>query len=282
MTRDSNSDQTNFKPTAGVAINNAILDPLQGFDADIWILDQATGKNILVGRFTSFQLTVRNSTEPYLEFNQRIPRYLDGELQIGWVCERGLLDVRVIEQTFGFETLSRELRLNRQPRFNITVQLNAQELDSNSFTQNSGYSAPQNGTIQNGELVIGNPTQFGVDNRNNYARRKAAGELNLQYCKLDSFTMGMMAGRSVIANRWEGLAEGIQFIDRTNVWAGTQAQGSATPNSLAQTNLRARLTGADIVGASTTNSTATGNRPDFSGTTNPNSFLGNIINQNVG
>jgi hypothetical protein len=269
-----------FKPQAGVAINNAILDPLQGFDADIWILDQATGRNILVGRFTSFQLTVRNSTEPYLEFNQRIPRYLDGELQIGWVCERGLLDVRVIEQTFGFDTLSRELRLNRQPRFNITVQLNAQELDSNSFGAESGKgSTIDNATIQNGELIIGNNDTFrSVGDRNNYARRKAAGELNLQYCKLDSFTMGMMAGRSVIANRWEGLAEGIQFIDRTNVWAGTQAQGASTSQSLASVNLREKL---KLAGVAEGSGAATANRPSFLGTTVPQPFVngaGPILN----
>lgn len=246
-----------FTPTAGVAVNNAILDPLQGFDADVWILDQATGKNILVGRFTSFQLTVRNSTEPYLEFNQRIPRYLDGELQIGWVCERGLLDVRVIEQTFGFETLSRELRLNRQPRFNITVQISAAELDSDSFPTGANGQEVQNGTIQNGELAIGTPTSFSQETpRNNYARRKAAGELVLQYCKLDSFTMGMMAGRSVIANRWEGLAEGIQFVDRTHVWAGTQAQAGAlngtlaNVTSLANINLREKLNIAGVVSTS--------------------------------
>lgn len=253
-----------FVPTAGVAINNAILDPLQGFDADIWILDQATGKDILVGRFTSFQLTVRNSTEPYLEFNQRIPRYLDGELQIGWVCERGLLDVRVIEQTFGFNALSRELRLNRQPRFNITVQLAAKELDSNSFGQDtSGYTITD-GTIQNGELIVGQSTDYSkATSRNNYARRKAVGELNLQYCKLDSFTMGMMAGRSVIANRWEGLAEGIAFVNRQDVWAGTQAQGgSISTQNLASVNIRARLEGQGI-GSTTANSGIEFGQPNF-------------------
>ena len=231
-----------YTPQSGIAVNNAILDPLQGFDADIWILDQATGKNFLVGRFTSFQLTVRNSTEPYLEMNQRIPRYLDGEIQIGWVCERGLLDVRVLEQTFGFADLSREQRLNRQPRFNITVQISAQEL-------NQSTSPPvTNGTLGNGELSVGGATGAGDnDSRNNYNQRKSSGELVLQYCKLDSFTMGIMAGRSVIANRWEGLAEGISFVDRTHVWAGTQAQQDNLGASISvQQNLRDRLSGASL------------------------------------
>lgn len=236
-----------FVPTAGVAINNAILDPLQGFDADVWILDQATGNNILVGRFTSFQLTVRNSTEPYLELNQRIPRYLDGEIQIGWVCERGLLDARILEQTFGFSSLSRELRLNRQPRFNITLQLNAKELDSNSG--GNQVEELKQGVLGNGELIIGTEDQYkGGDPRNNYAKRKSTGELQLQYCKLDSFTMGVMAGRSVIANRWEGLAEGINFIDRVDVWAGTQANanGVLQKDNYAANNIRSRLNGARL------------------------------------
>lgn len=237
-----------YKPQAGIAINNAILDPLQGFDADIWILDQATGKNFLVGRFTSFQLTVRNSTEPYLEMNQRIPRYLDGEIQIGWVCERGLLDVRVLEQTFGFADLSREQRLNRQPRFNITVQISAEELNQSTLSDAKDGSIVKNGTIGNGELSVGVAANSGAgDLRNNYNKRKSSGELVLQYCKLDSFTMGIMAGRSVIANRWEGLAEGISFVDRTHVWAGTQAQqGTLDENVYAQNNIRQRLKGVGL------------------------------------
>lgn len=96
--------------------------------------------------------------------------------------------------------------------------------------------------------------------------------------------MGMMAGRSVIANRWEGLAEGIQFIDRTNVWAGTQAQGASTSQSLANVNLRERLNLANAGNTSVAGGIAAqANNPFFGGTTSPNPFFQNdglLINPN--
>lgn len=210
----------------GAAVNNAILDPLQGFDADVYVVDQATGAYLLVGRFVSIQITVRNATEPYMEFNQRVPRYLDGEFQIGWVLERGHLEFRVLEYTFGMSVISRELRLNRSPRFAITFQLAAPELDEDPVGYSSMLSAQNiNGE---GETVIGNGEIFFSRGGAKYQRRRASGQYLLTFCKVDSFSMGAMAGRSVIANRWEGLAEGIEQVNRVNVWAGTSLQSSST------------------------------------------------------
>lgn len=214
------------KPIYGTSVNNAILDPLQGFDADVYVVDQATGAYLLVGRFVSIQLTIRNATEPYMEFNQRVPRLLDGEFQIGWVLERGHLEFRVLEYTFGINVISRELRLNRSPRFQITFQLLAPELDedpqgySNAFF--SGREIEENATsIGNGELYF---ARGGAK----YQRRRASGQYVLTFCKVDSFSIGAVAGRSVIANRWEGMAEGIQQVDRVNVWAGTTIGAAKT------------------------------------------------------
>ncbi|EKQ70399.1 hypothetical protein OsccyDRAFT_0686 [Leptolyngbyaceae cyanobacterium JSC-12] len=220
----------------GAAVNNAILDPLQGYDADVWVLDQATGRYLLVGRFTSIQITVRNATEPYMEFNQRVPRYLDGEIQIGWVLERGMLDTRILQQTFGISALTRELRLNRMARFQITFELNAEELHNvNQSTDGNRNSLPPDynesaGIIGNGELFINRgPSEWNP-------RRSAKGQLMLTYCKVDSFTLGAMAGRSVIANRWEGLAEGIEEVNRTSIWAGIALNASSAANNLPVAN----------------------------------------------
>lgn len=201
---------------AGAAINNAVKDPFQGFDADVWCIDQATGNQLLVGRFTSIQLTIRNATEPYMEFNQRIPRMLDGEFQFGWVLERGMIDTRVLESTFGFNDIRREMRISRSPRMVITFDLNAPELDERSL--NSVDLRNEN----MGELMIsGNDTSR--------RRRHGTGQYRLTYCKVDSMTIGAMAGRSVIAVRWEGLAEGMTYIDQSNVWAGTIQSNQFTP-----------------------------------------------------
>lgn len=193
-------------------VNNAILDPMQGFDADVWVIDQATGQYELVGRFTSIQITVRNATEPYLELNQRIPRYLDGEFQIGWTLERGMLDARVLQHTFGYGNISRELRLSRGSRMQITFEIDAPELD------------------QLGAVDLG----LGEDGSNKGVYRKAKGQVVLTFCKVDTFTMSAMAGRQVIANQWQGLAEGITTVaDRSIVWAGTTlGDGIQAPTAL--------------------------------------------------
>jgi len=218
----------------GAAVNNAILDPLQGFDADVYVVDQATGAYMLVGRFVSIQITIRNATEPYMEFNQRVPRFLDGEFQIGWVLERGHLEHRVLEYTFGINTISRELRLNRSPRFQITFQILAPELDEDP----QGYSGilETSGSNEYGETVIGNgEIYFARRGANKYQRRRASGQYVLTFCKVDSLSIGAMAGRSVIANRWEGVAEGIQQVNRVNVWAGTTLDKAVTASKALRT-----------------------------------------------
>lgn len=197
---------------ARAAVNNAILDPLSGFDVDVFVQDQVTGAQMLAGSFTSFQFTVRNSTEPYLEFNNRIPRLLDGEYQFGWVLERGCIDVRFIQQTFGIDSMSREMRLNRSPRFQITVELNAPELEGTKGSETGdGYSYNSSGS----------------DDLNSDVR-KAKGRYRLIYAKTDALTFGAMAGRSVVANRWEGLCEGIMYSDDTTGWAGVNLNDGFT------------------------------------------------------
>jgi hypothetical protein len=219
----TNSSGARLRSIYGAAVNNAMLDPIQGFDVDVWAADQATGEYRLAGRFTSLQVTVRNATEPYLEFNQRSPRYLDGEFQIGWVLERGMLDSRVLEQTFGFSSITRELRLSRSPRMQIMFEFNAPELDQVSrggATDNQETRNDTAGTFGNGELnasSLANNQNLSTDD----FRRLASGKYMLSFCKVDSFTFGATAGRSVVANRWEGLAENIEMVQTTNIWAGT-------------------------------------------------------------
>jgi hypothetical protein len=211
-------------------VNNALLDPLQGFDTDVFVLDQATGSQILVGRFTGFQWTVRNATEPYMEFNQRIPRLLDGEFQFGWVLERGLIDTQVMENIFGFYHLGREMRPDRSPRLQITVELNAPALAQQQGDKNARNYA-QGGALDTGEsLYQGNGSSSTSDNST--TTRNAQGRYHLQNCKVDSVTMGAMAGRQVVATRFEGLAEGFFYekldSNTANAAGGAQPTISGT------------------------------------------------------
>lgn len=167
---------------SSAAVNNGILDPFQGYDADVFALDQSTGKLNLVGRFASIRLTVRNNIEQYIEFNQRIERNLDGILQFGWVLERGMLDTRAFQQTFGYSKMTRTDRINRQTRLQISFLINAPELSGTSNNIDSS--------------------------------RDVSGEYVLTYCVPVEWSIDAVAGKSVIANRWQGLAEGFESVTR--------------------------------------------------------------------
>ena len=177
-------------------MNHGGPDPIQGFDVDVWVQDMGQAGDVtslssglvLLGSFTSIVVTVRNATEAYLELNQRIPRYLDGEVQIAWVMEKGLLDVNVLRQTFGFDKMKRDVRFNRSPRFAITF-----NVDSYGELGTSFQVGGQN-TLQNSGL------------------RDAKGRFILYYCKVDSWHMAATSGKQVVATQWQGVAEGIESL----------------------------------------------------------------------
>jgi len=56
----------------GAPVNNTGLDPLQGFDFEVWAQDVTSGGVAFFGRFQSLTLSVRDATETYLELGQRI------------------------------------------------------------------------------------------------------------------------------------------------------------------------------------------------------------------
>lgn len=176
--------------TGRIITNNASLDPIQGFHLNVYMNDQASGNPVLVGGFTSFQKTMRNATEAYMPFGRKHARLLDGEFQYGWVLERGLLDIGILKDIFGVDSVGPEFRAEPTPRFTITVEINAPELDG------KGINFP-----------IGN--QY---NQNGGQTRSAKGKYQLIFAKIDSVTLGAMAGRSVVATRFEGLCESIRFM----------------------------------------------------------------------
>lgn len=174
-------------------------DPIQGFDVDVWVQDASrvgTGgasNLVLLGSFTSIVVTIRNATEAYLELNQRIPRYLDGEVQIAWVMEKGMVDLYALRQTFGFDRMRRKYRFNRSPRFVITFNVNtAGEL--NNVRSEAG--------VINANSDIGN-TQI---------LRETNGRYLLWNAKVDSWHFAATSGKQVVANQWQGVCEGIEFI----------------------------------------------------------------------
>lgn len=180
-------------------VNNAGIDPIQGYDIEVWAQyeeDGATGNNALAlfGRFQTITLSIRDATETYLELGERIPTYLNGEIQIAWVLEQGLVDLRFLQRTFGVTEMNRSSLLDRSPRFQISFDTNARGLQASNATFGTPYN-PQN--------LIQRINPAGLNNE-----RSIRGRIELVRCKVDSVSMGAMAGRRVAALRWEGVSEG--------------------------------------------------------------------------
>lgn len=192
----------------GAVVNNTGIDPMQGFDVEVWATDLATGQVLDIGQFQSCTFTIRNATETYLTLGQRIPTYYDGEVQIAWVLERGKLNVDNLSAWFGTNNLNRNVYIGRGPRFQISIDYNAVGLQGDTIStttyvaesgtqSSSGYFNPVTSGFRKGTQFLNSPEQS-----------KNKGRIHLVRCKLDSMSEGIMPGRRIIANRWEGVAEG--------------------------------------------------------------------------
>lgn len=167
-------------------MNTGGPDPIQGFDAGVWVYDAENNTQTLAGQFTSVVITVRNATEAYLEMGQRIPRYLDGEIQIAYVLEKGWLDINCLQQTFGLHGMTRSRRFGRSPRLKIVCAVRSVDEDV------------MNGLVTK-DLTAG---AKGI-------QRNVSGQIALLNCKPDSWHIALSAGRQAAANQWQGVAEGI-------------------------------------------------------------------------
>jgi hypothetical protein len=178
---------------AGSIGNNVLniggADPVQGYDVGVWVRDAQDGTQLLLGQFTSIVVTIRNATEAYMEFGQRYPRYLDGEMQIAFVMEKGLLDLNAFQETFGFKQITREKRFGRSPRLTITFSVD-----------------PVDAAVLEGDIATDPLQTWGS------VKRDVTGRFVLQQCKIDSWHFAATAGRQVVATQWQGVAEGFAAI----------------------------------------------------------------------
>jgi hypothetical protein len=178
------------------------------------------------GRFQSLTVSIRDATETYLELGQRIPIYLNGEIQIAWVLEQGLVDMAFIVKTFGIENIRRDQVIARGPRFHIGFDANAADKVStdaqgvtpekvviqgdngNSALRAFGGDSRVNGLFKAGQYKIKNGK---LSDKDKYSQPQSAGRYEMMRCKVDSVSLGVMPGRRVAAVRWEGVSEGITY-----------------------------------------------------------------------
>lgn len=213
-------------------VNNMGIDPLQGFDFECWCQDVASGKIAWFGKFQSLTLSVRNATETYLELGQRVPTYLDGEIQIAWVLEQGLVDMAFIYRTFGVKDISRDQVIGRSPRFQITFDANAAELAQDASIDRNANQILRMGS-QKYSLFNDNLYPEGSSTKG----RAAVGRYEVLRCKVDSVSLGIMPGRRTAALRWEGVAEGIRYIANESKQEFKTSRVNAGQNSGGFTNI---------------------------------------------
>ncbi len=165
---------------------------------------------------------MRDATETYLELGQRIPIYLNGEIQIAWVLEQGLLDMAFVARTFGITEIRRDKLVKRGPRFHIAFDANAfgrdnQTTSATSDTNRSDRLGRVNFRDSFVSSIPGNNASLfsglaGTSNQVIGNVPASEGRYELMRCKVDSVSLGIMPGRRVAAVRWEGVCEGITFV----------------------------------------------------------------------
>lgn len=177
---------------------STLLDPLQGFDIKVTTSTYAIGAEAakLVGAFTSLMFKVVNQTETYLPLNSRIPRHLDGEIIVVWSLEQGLVEINIVSNTFGTDFATgffggRGTLIPRSERFDVHFLANMASVDQ---------------AINNEATFVSNVTTEGVTGG---AGGREKEQYTLKYCRVDTFSFGVTAGRHIVANAWQGTAQHI-------------------------------------------------------------------------
>lgn len=176
---------------------NDLTDPLQGYDVKVMVSSiytptgQGASAQQLVGAFTSLMFKIVNQTETYLPVNSRIPRHLDGEILVVWSLEQGLVSLNVIKNTFGSNfnntfKLGRGQLIPRTARFDIVWSPSLADNDKIAKDDATGQSEA---TLRLAD--------------------SASSTYKLKYCRVDTFSFGVTAGRHVVANAWQGTAQHI-------------------------------------------------------------------------
>ncbi len=168
-------------------------DPIQGHDVLVTITPytsaNTTGdeeKDSINNAFEEIMMKMVNQTETYLPLFSRVPRFLDGEIIIVWSASAGALSLKFIRETFGNAFMTsikngRTSRIKRSRRFSM------------SFTVATGEEFSAESHMRSDRLTGSTGTQ----------------RMSLLYCRCDTLSFGVRAGKGYAVNSWQGTAEAL-------------------------------------------------------------------------
>lgn len=175
-----------------------LADPVQGFDIKVQVSKYGNADTVLEGVFTGFMCRIINQTEAYLALNQRVPRMLDGEIIVAWSLEQAMVTDKPVSHTFGekFAAAYAKGRGNgstlnyvpRQVRFKVVMSTavnNHLPADTTAGSEEIFRSLEGSG----GKLINMN--------------------ISLEYCRIDTGSYGVVAGKRMAASSWQGTAQSL-------------------------------------------------------------------------
>ena len=118
-------------------------DPIQGTDIEVWVEryaanvpdDPTTPINnlILLGSFQELSIQISSKSCRYMEVDSRSALLLDDDFVIRFQLGKGLIDMNVMEQSFGLRYIHHLARFNRLPRMRVTFNVDTRSLDVNGI-----------------------------------------------------------------------------------------------------------------------------------------------------
>lgn len=196
-TKSPEVKNTSVEPSLNAKVlNNGGFDPIQGFDVGIFVKDEGSGQEILLGQFNTIEVLVKIAAEPYKAVGYNMPIYLDGEIQITFTLEKGLLDINVLEETLGFSKFSYKNGYFRTPRLEIRFVVDP--VDAYALSQ------PSKGLFE-----YKDPSHKSTSEGDNARKRMPSGQFVLREAKIEEWGIGARAGRQVVVNQWRGVAQEI-------------------------------------------------------------------------
>lgn len=250
-----------FAQLNGKDIHRSVVDnyedpaPVQGFDVEIWaerypgqeandkqsllLTEDGILKNlVLIGSFQEISLKVTSHSFKFFEADSRSPIILDGAWAIMYALTKGLVDMELLEHTFGLRNIGGQVRFNRMPRTRITFNVDPRSLGFQGQALNELNQHVVTGNSLPKEIrSVADPNTGAqvIERQEPNSERYPLGRYVLDGAKCQDLTIHAGASGKVVMNQWSGEAEALSAISFTEQLNGVEMRytplhgGNAAP-----------------------------------------------------